>query len=84
MSASDDTPRKLDFKYKIGKVRQTPPVLKDPRTGLEYIELKARQNERVYGVTEFAGHYKEEKKLGQGTFGEVYRGIHLELSLIHI
>ncbi|AMD20383.1 HDL361Cp [Eremothecium sinecaudum] len=69
--------KRSDFKYKIGKVKQTPPVLKDSKTGLEYIELKRREGEQVYGVTNFQGNYREDKKLGQGTFGEVYKGIHL-------
>ncbi|QLL33736.1 hypothetical protein HG536_0F00610 [Torulaspora globosa] len=70
--------RKTDFKYKIGKVKQTPSVQKDPKTGLSFIQLKATPDEKVYGCTKFSGHYKEEKKLGQGTFGEVYKGTHLE------
>lgn len=73
-----ETPRKTDFKYKIGKVKQTPTVQKDPKTGLSFIQLKANPDEKVYGCTKFSGHYKEEKKLGQGTFGEVYKGTHLE------
>ncbi|CCF56351.1 hypothetical protein KAFR_0B00520 [Kazachstania africana CBS 2517] len=65
-------------KYKIGKVKQTPTVNIDPKTNLSYISLKPRPTEKIYGVTNFANHYKEEKKLGQGTFGAVYKGIHLE------
>lgn len=70
--------KKPEFKYKIGKVKHTPTVQKDESGGLTFIELKKSPDEKVYGCTKFAGHYKEEKKLGQGTFGEVYKGIHLE------
>ena len=65
-------------KYKIGKVKQTPIVQIDERTGDSFIQLKAREDEKIYGCTKFLNHYKEEEKLGQGTFGEVYKGIHLE------
>ncbi|SCU85647.1 LAFA_0D16908g1_1 [Lachancea sp. 'fantastica'] len=78
MSLETPVSKKPDYKYKIGKVKQTPTVVKDEVTGLDYIELKMRQNERVYGCTVFQNRYKEDKKLGQGTFGEVYRGVHLE------
>ncbi|SCV02122.1 LAMI_0G16094g1_1 [Lachancea mirantina] len=70
--------KRPEYKYKIGKVKQTPTVQKDDKTGLDFIELKARLNAKVYGCTAFSGIYKEEKKLGQGTFGEVYMGVHLE------
>ena len=65
-------------KYKIGKVKQTPTVQIDDKTGISFIQLKARDDEKIYGCTKFLNHYKEEEKLGQGTFGEVYKGIHLE------
>lgn len=65
-------------KYKIGKVKQTTTVVTDPKTGLQYIDLKERPEEKIYGVTKFANHYQVEKKLGQGTFGSVYLGSHLE------
>lgn len=65
-------------KYKIGKVKQTPTVQIDDKTGISFIQLKGREDEKIYGCTKFLNHYKEEKKLGQGTFGEVYKGIHLE------
>lgn len=64
-------------KYKIGKVRQIPTVMKDEKTGLEYIQLQSRENEKVYGVTRFSNNYRGEQKLGQGTFGEVFKGVHL-------
>lgn len=66
------------MKYKIGKVKQTASVLTDVKSGLQYIDLKKRVDEKVYGVTKFVNHYQVEKKMGQGTFGSVYRGIHLE------
>ncbi|KAG0670641.1 serine/threonine protein kinase, CMGC, CDC2/CDK sub [Maudiozyma exigua] len=65
-------------KYKIGKMKQTTTVVTDPKTGLQYIDLKERPEEKIYGVTKFANHYQVEKKLGQGTFGSVYLGSHLE------
>ncbi|KAH3902468.1 related to Serine/threonine-protein kinase BUR1 [Saccharomycodes ludwigii] len=66
------------FKYKIGKIRQTPPILKDIKTGLEYIKLNPRPNYKLYGVTKFSNCYKSDSLLGKGTFGEVYKGTHLE------
>ena len=57
-------------KYKIGKMKQTTTVVTDPKTGLQYIDLKERPEEKIYGVTKFANHYQVEKKLGQGTFGD--------------
>ena len=64
-------------RYRIGKVKQIPSVVKDERTGLDYIQLQNRESEKVYGVTRFMNNYREEEKLGQGTFGEVFKGIHL-------
>ena len=65
-------------KYKIGKLKQTTTVQTNAKTGVQYIDLKPRSNEKVHGVTKFADNYKVEKKFGQGTFGSVYKGIHLE------
>ncbi|CDO93738.1 unnamed protein product [Kluyveromyces dobzhanskii CBS 2104] len=75
MSTPERTPASL--KYRIGKVKQVPTVVKDDKTGLEYIQVQSRDNENVYGVTKFLNNYREEEKLGQGTFGEVFKGIHL-------
>ncbi|QEU60752.1 Sgv1 [Kluyveromyces lactis] len=75
MSTVNKKPASL--KYKIGKVKQIPTVVKDDKTGLEYIQVQSRENEKVYGVTKFLNNYREEEKLGQGTFGEVFKGIHL-------
>lgn len=71
-------PKRSESKYRIGKVKSLPTVQVDESTGETYIELRARPEEKIYGCTKFQGHYKEEEKLGQGTFGEVYKGIHLE------
>ncbi|CAI4054132.1 cyclin-dependent serine/threonine protein kinase SGV1 SKDI_16G4150 [Saccharomyces kudriavzevii IFO 1802] len=80
---SDDAPpavpSKTEFnKYKIGKVKSTPAIQRDAKTNLTYIKLRKRSSEKVYGCTVFQNHYREDEKLGQGTFGEVYKGIHLE------
>ncbi|KAF4001757.1 Protein kinase domain family protein [Saccharomyces cerevisiae] len=70
---------KTEFnKYKIGKVKSTPAIQRDAKTNLTYIKLRKRSSEKVYGCTVFQNHYREDEKLGQGTFGEVYKGIHLE------
>ena len=75
MSTADRKPTSL--KYRIGKVKQIPTVVKDEKSGLESIQIPSRENEPVYGVTNFLNNYREEEKLGQGTFGEVFKGIHL-------
>lgn len=78
-NGSPAVPSKTEFnKYKIGKVKSTPAIQRDLKTNLTFIELKKRSNEKVYGCTVFQDHYREDEKLGQGTFGEVYKGIHLE------
>lgn len=77
-SNSSSTSENVLRKYKIGKVKQTPTVQIDSTTGESFIQLKAREDEKVYGCTKFHNHYREDTKLGQGTFGEVYKGIHLE------
>lgn len=70
---------KTEFnKYKIGKVKSTPAIQRDAKTNLTYIKLRKRSSEKVYGCTVFQNHYREDEKLGQRTFGEVYKGIHLE------
>ncbi|SMN20873.1 similar to Saccharomyces cerevisiae YPR161C SGV1 Cyclin (Bur2p)-dependent protein kinase that functions in transcriptional regulation [Maudiozyma saulgeensis] len=72
------TPIVTPRKYTIGKMKQICTVVTDPKTGLQSIDLKKRPEENVYGVTKFLKHYQVEKKLGQGTFGSVYLGSHLE------
>ncbi|KAG0683791.1 serine/threonine protein kinase, CMGC, CDC2/CDK sub [Kluyveromyces marxianus] len=69
MSTADRKPTSL--KYRIGKVKQIPTVVKDEKSGLESIQIPSRENEPVYGVTNFLNNYREEEKLGQGTFGEI-------------
>lgn len=69
---------KSGLKYKIGKVRQTARVSVDPKTGLDYIQLSKRANRKLYGVTNFEGCYSSDALLGKGTFGEVFKGIHIE------
>ncbi|KAL6950756.1 hypothetical protein ACO0QE_000037 [Hanseniaspora vineae] len=70
--------QKSGLKYKIGKVRQTARVLVDPKTGLDYIQLSKRPNRKLYGVTKFEGCYSSDALLGKGTFGEVFKGVHIE------
>ncbi|CAI4037013.1 hypothetical protein SMKI_16G3110 [Saccharomyces mikatae IFO 1815] len=78
-SGPTSVPPKTEFnKYKIGKVKSTPAIQRDAKTNLTYIKLRKRSSEKVYGCTVFQNHYREDEKLGQGTFGEVYKGIHLE------
>ena len=89
MSNTNGTPQKQGMggnpgstptahKYKIGKLKQTTTVQTNPETGVQFIDLKPRSNEKVHGVTRFANNYRVEKKFGQGTFGSVYKGVHLE------
>lgn len=65
--------RKTSVKYRIGKVKQIPSVVKDERTGLDYIQLQNRESEKVYGVTRFMNNYREEEKLAWA--GDVWRGV---------
>lgn len=70
--------KRTESKYKIGRVKSLPTVQIDEKTGDSYIELAPRSEGKIYGCTTFQGNYKEEEKLGQGTFGEVYKGLHLQ------
>lgn len=65
-------------KYKFGKVKSIPTIQEDKQTGLTYIRLTSRSDEKLYGCTHFNARYRDEEKLGQGTFGSVYKGVHLE------
>lgn len=64
MSTADRKPTSL--KYRIGKVKQIPTVVKDEKSGLESIQIPSRENEPVYGVTNFLNNYREEEKFKAG------------------
>nr|CAI6814200.1 BPK_HP1_G0058220.mRNA.1.CDS.1 [Saccharomyces cerevisiae] len=71
--------QKTEFnKYKIGKVKSTPAIQRDAKTNLTYIKLRKEVVRKFTGVQFSRIIIVRMKNVGQGTFGEVYKGIHLE------